>query len=237
MVIIRGAVALLLLAVVSACSSVPSTKANRSALNLLVPEARDGAWHAVRFKQVWPEGEKARWHIDTLIAHRVVAPTLLTFQSEIPLWRFHRRASRDLAGHRFSFIFYATEEVADAVTEELESSELVASLRDTRVLEGVIRSDYGGDAWQLSATSDASWSEAVQRSWPHFIMGVSRTWLELIASIAQGRVDATTDTEALIERYAEIDAEVTELWSDHGQHAFLHHLNAIYGYKPFGIRY
>jgi len=232
---IRFAALLPILLLLSACSSTPSS--HSPALELLVPEEREGAWYAMRFKEQWPEGELPRWYMDTLIAHRVVAPTLRNFQAQIPLWRFHRRAGRDGAGHRFSFIFYTTEAVAAAVFDEIERSELVVALQSGGVLAEVTRGDYGEDAWQLAATSDPDWSDAVQRSWPHFIMGVSRTWLELIVATAEERRGSAADSEALLERYAEIDAEVTTLWSEHGQHAFLHHLNAIYGYKPLEIRY
>ena len=31
--------------------------------------------------------------------------------------------------------------------------------------------------------------------------------------------------------------DVTQLWIDQGQHAILHHLNAVYAYQPLLIRY
>ena len=31
--------------------------------------------------------------------------------------------------------------------------------------------------------------------------------------------------------------DVTQLWIDQGQHAILHHMNAVYAYQPLLIRY
>jgi hypothetical protein len=33
-----------------------------------------------------------------------------------------------------------------------------------------------------------------------------------------------------------VDERVTTLWRDHGQHVYLHHLNALFGYQPLVIR-
>lgn len=63
----------------------------------------------------------------------------------------------------------------------------------------------------------------MQRAWPYFIQGVSRLWLELIREIEAGG-EWPDDPEA---RYAAIGEELDALWRNQGDHALLHHLNAV----------
>ena len=39
----------------------------------------------------------------------------------------------------------------------------------------------------IEDTSDASWSPVMQVAWPHYIMGVSRMWLEMIDQLSVDR--------------------------------------------------
>ena len=52
----------------------------------------------------WPEHSDPAWHMDSMVAHLVVSPILNGKRPQIELWRFHRRAGRDGAGHQFNFI-------------------------------------------------------------------------------------------------------------------------------------
>ncbi|MFT5391212.1 MAG: hypothetical protein ACI8PT_001406 [Gammaproteobacteria bacterium] len=80
-------------------------------------------------------------------------------------------------------------------------------------------------------------------------MGVSAHWLQLIEQIrhtlplwdgdgdGDGDGDTvSTDSNSLLDRYAAISARVDQLWREQGQHVYLHHLNAIFGYQPLVIR-
>ena len=192
-------------------------------------------WWSVRFQHDWPEGGAAAWHMDALIAHRVVAPILERYHDQIPLWRFHRRAARDKAGHRLSFIFYADSVSAQGVIAAVQNDSLVVELLQS------------GNIWRVSVdgngqitktgigdTSDQSWSPIIRNTWPYFIMGVSKTWLEMVAVEADRRQSSTgvASIDDLIEQYRLIDDEVRQIWQTEGHHAFLHHLNAIFGYMP-----
>jgi hypothetical protein len=192
-------------------------------------------WWAVRFQMNWPEDTPPSWYMDTLIAHRVVSPTLARYQERIDLWRFHRRASRDSAGHQFSFIFYTDVVSARLITDELRHDALVVSL----IRSGSVRRMLSEDTQAISKseiadTSDPVWPPAVQQAWPYFIDGVSRSWLELVEQTAQRSRPAVDDSSVLVlqDSYRTIDKEVQEAWETQGRHAFLHHLNAIFGYAP-----
>jgi hypothetical protein len=86
----------------------------------------------------------------------------------------------------------------------------------------------------IEDTSDKNWSEPLQQTWPFFIMGVSRTWLELIETFAVQNGDGSrpgsfADLQA---RYAEINRQINQTWKLEGNHAYFHHLSALFGYRP-----
>lgn len=192
-----------------------------------------GWWYAA-FRFHWPEGEAPAWHRDLMVAHRVVAPLLSRHLREIRLWRIHRRAARDGAGHQFSFIFYATPATARQVYAEIEADPDLAELR-RRGIVAAVRLDETARITRpgLADTSDPNWNEMIQITWPAYIMGVSAMWLELVQRLA-----AEQAVHGLAEAdYRRVSAVLDRLWADHARHAFLHHLNAVYGYRPFWDRY
>jgi len=194
----------------------------------------DGWWYA-RFRMQWPQEEEPSWHADLLIAHKIVAPVLLQYKDRIRLWRFHRRAARDDAGHRFSFIFYASAETAYQVFDLLRSNALLTKLAYSgRIIEEVYDNPDRIAKPRIKDTSDPSWPSSVQKSWPYFIMGASQMWLNLIAETVADM--PTADTALALDEYEEfykeVNATITSLWANDGRHAFLHHLNALFGYKP-----
>ena len=188
----------------------------------------------------WPPNEEPSWYVDPLLAHRVVSPILNQVGSDIKLWRFHRRAVRDQAGHQFSFIFYASPETARKVFAALQADGTLKKMKDYGL---IIRDSYDDTGTitrpNIEDTSDRNWSLPVQKSWPYFIMGVSETWLNLIVDVA-GRVCADTppsNLEETLALYERINASIEQMWQEEGQHAFLHHLNAIFEYEPLMMRH
>ena len=88
----------------------------------------------------------------------------------------------------------------------------------------------------IANSSDANWPAEIQASWPWYIMGVSQTWLSLIDQVRAEQPLEETSGDALLDYYGEVNARVTALWRDYGQHVYLHHLNALFGYAPLVIR-
>ncbi len=186
------------------------------------------SWWYVRFRLRWPEGEEPLWYPDLLLADRVIGPVLETEREAIVLWRFHRRAAPDEAGRRFSFIFMATPTTAARVNARIAADPWVARLRKRGILEDVLFDDPGQPTRpNIADTSDDSWSPAMQTAWPHFIMGASQLWLELIRELDK-RGKWPRDPLA---RYAAIEKALNELWRSEGGHALLHHLSAVFGYQ------
>jgi hypothetical protein len=83
----------------------------------------------------------------------------------------------------------------------------------------------------IGDTSDPARTPAMQRAWLHFILGVSRLWLQLIRELERDG-DWPRAPEA---RYAPIGEALDDHWRSEGGHALLHHLNAVFGYKEVQI--
>lgn len=194
-------------------------------------------WWPCRFKIAWPAEVDLDLSTDLMLAHGVVGPVLAVHSQDLKWWRFHRRAARDEAGHQFSFMFYSDAPTAAAIIERLDQNPILNAMMDTGLLERYRFPDPAHPEHdQVAHTSDPNWSPALQRNWPSFIMGVSALWLGLIDDLArQTPVDDAATIDDLLDRYRRIDAKLTHIWHDEGQHALLHHLNAIFGYEPMRI--
>ena len=63
-------------------------------------------------------------------------------------------------------------------------------------------------------------------------------WLNLIREVtnqtAGGKTPHSLDEALGI--YEQVHATIEQMWQEEGQHAFLHHLNAIFGYEPLMVR-
>jgi hypothetical protein len=65
-------------------------------------------------------------------------------------------------------------------------------------------------------------------------MGVSEMWLHMIQEIvelnpSEVKPQSLQDYQAF---YKKVEESITEAWKREGRHAYLHHLNAIFGYEP-----
>ena len=200
-------------------------------------DSSDNAWWYASFRINWPDDQEISLDADLLIAHRIISPVLDRYRQNIALWRFHRRAARDDAGHRFSFIFYTTAATARKIYAEIGSSAVLGRMKTDGVILEVSFDDTSSVRRSgVEATSDRNWSPPLQKAWPYFIMGVSQTWLDLIDQYAgDGRKKPVTSAE-MMEFYHEIARQIEATWNKEGGHAFLHHLNALFGYGPVNLR-
>jgi hypothetical protein len=199
--------------------------------------ALEQGWWRARIRFDWPEDEGPRWFLDLLAADRLFKPALVRHRHTIALWRFHRRAVPDTAGHQFSFRFYSDRDTARRIFHEVEKDPLLAELCAAGLVKEAIFDDLGREPdTDVGATSDPIWSDELQSAWPHYIMGVSAMWLELIHQAADGVSPPSDSMEELLAYYRALDLRVYEIWRDEAQHALLHHLNALFGYRPLIIR-
>ncbi len=197
-------------------------------------DSKYGWWHA-RFQMNWPEKPKPNLYLDAMLAHKIVLPVLNKNRKNIHLWRFHRRAARDNAGHQFSFIFYASPPAARKIYRSITADPFLNQLKQAGIIVRHTFDDTGTVVRPgIENTSDPSWSVQIQKSWPYFIMGTSQTWLDLIVQYAEN--NASENPPASLQEiqlfYQQIHNSITASWQEEGRHAFLHHLNAIFGYEP-----
>lgn len=197
-------------------------------------------WWYARFKFIWDENsETVDFSKNLIIAHQLINPVLRDNNENIELWRFHRRAARDKAGHQFSFIFYATPETARQVFAQIENHSLISKLIEHHILEQIkLDNPDIPKRPHIEDTSDKSWSKNLQQSWPYYIMGISVMWLDLLnREIDENKLASHPSIPAQMEYYQSVNAVLTRLWKEQGKHAFYHHINAIFGYEPMEIRF
>ena len=213
----------------TACTSKPQISNPEPDTHLHDPTPMLG-WHYLRFRFA-RDGDEVDSYLDGLIAHQLLASIIDEYNEGIELWRFHRRWPRDETGHQFSFILLTTPTVAQRIYTEVGAAQLLDHLRDeghllTLQLEKANSKHIGDPA----ATSDRSWPSALQREWPHFIMGASRMWLGLVAAEAEKHSELS-----LHARYRAVETTLDELWFRQANHALFHHLSALFGYKPMRV--
>jgi hypothetical protein len=193
-------------------------------------------WWNCRFKIHWPSGQDPDLTIDLLIAHGVVFPVINEHIDKISYWRFHRRARRDTAGHQFSFMFYADPQTASEIFEKIQRNDILRKAKASHMVEMLLVDNVQKPSRpDIKDKSDRHWSPLMQKTWPYYIMGVSSLWLELIKEVMADVSLETDNVWSLLEHYRKADARVTSIWYKEGQHALLHHLNAIFGYSPLLI--
>ncbi len=188
-------------------------------------------WTAIRFRLARQKGEAVNSYLDALIADRILAPTLVREQRHLKLWRFHRRWPNDPTGHQFSLLLYAPEATARRLVTQVQANPLLEQLRnDGHLIEWRAEPPSKEPATDPADTSDRSWPPAVQNEWPKFIMGASQMWLGLVQS------ESTKHSKlALHARYQAVEKALDRLWFEQANHAFFHHLSALFGYKPVRV--
>ena len=229
-----GLIVLILSCLVAGCATQATRKAAQTEVASAGPQAQPYWWYA-RYRIGWPEGAEPDWRVDLLLADAVIRPVLKDYRAQIRYWRFHRRADRDEAGHQFSFIFYADKDTAGRIYAALSDDKLTGQLVEKNILTRPVTDNLENNHQTgVQDTSDKNWSETLQIAWPAYIMGVSDMSLQLIEQYA-GATSPDAGVDDLLRRYGDANDKITALWKNEGQHAFLHHLNAIFGYEPVVI--
>lgn len=191
-------------------------------------------WWRVRFRMNWPPDTDPVWHMDLYIAHQVIMPLLEKNKNDIYLWRFHRRSKRDGAGRQFTFYFYSAPRTARQIFDALQSNPILIDTASAGVIDDIVYDNpVNIKRPDIDDTSDKNWPLPIQKTWPYFITGVSQMWLNLVAEIADRDLkdNRPASPEEIDLFYRQVNETVTELWRNNGRHAFLHHLNAVFGYE------
>lgn len=215
-------------------TSQPDTEAHAQATR---PDASELRWWRACFRMPFNADQQPNWSLDALLAEQVAAPSLKRHAEHIRLWRFHRRAAKDAVGHQFSLLFYSNSTTAQSMFAELWTHPLTTELLASGELDKLLipcTSDKNQTA--IEAGSDPRWDTRLQKAWPHFIMGVSAHWLALIEEVGRDLPHKGNESAELLKHYQRVHQEIDRIWRDHGQHAYLHHLNALFAYQPMLMR-
>ena len=197
---------------------------------------KDMSWWAYRFRINWPAGTAPDWAVDLLLAHAVVKPKLETFSKRLAYWRFHRRAARDATGHQFSLLFYTDPAIARDLYASLQASPVLKQVQAQGLVTGIVMDDPDHPVRPgVADTSDPRWSPTLQRHWPSYIMGVSLLWLGLIDDAVAALPPSRRSGEDFLATYRAAEKRVSQIWYKEGQHAFFHHLGAVFGYRELLI--
>ena len=226
---------ILSVAILTGCASLGHVP--RHELKPIAPEElpAGNGWWRVRFRMNWPPDTEPVWHLDLYLAHQVLMPVLEKYKADIRLWRVHRRAKRDRAGRQFTFWFYATPRTAQQIFGSLQSNPIIIDSLAAGIIDKIIYSNPAEiKRPNIEDTSDTKWPDSIQKTWPYYIAGVSRMWMNLVAQVADSDLadDPPASPEEIDSFYWQVDEAVTELWQEKGRHAFMHHLNAVFGYEP-----
>lgn len=221
----RGAIVLVLLLMLSACANMPRSMPPTTHPDSDSHGASQSSWHFIRFRLGFDADGRTQSYLDGLIADQVIAPALQSQRPAIELWRFHRRWPRDDIGHLFSFIYLASPATSAALDAQIDRSPIVNRLREDGLLLEIRRQRI--ESGDPGATSDPTWPIEIQHHWPTLIMGASQMWLDLVKQAAAARQQMP-----LYERYAAVESRIDRLWITQADHAFFHHLSALFGYRP-----
>ena len=216
-------------------SSQPAIEPQKTGLEM---DLQQLSWWQLSFKLSWPSDETLDLSSNLMLAEQVLLPVLLEHEEQLHLWRFHRRAARDATGHQFSLIFFAGQETAEQIGRQVIENELTIWLQQaSKVKETRLYSRSPAELGLVEETSDRGWPVEIQRSWPWFIMGASQSWLMQVQQISQqiGLAESMRYAE-LLEHYRQVETRMNAQWRENGQHAYLHHLNALYGYEPVRVQ-
>lgn len=231
---------LAMLLTLSACTRVVTVRAPANDLppGSMTATGNEDGWWRIAIRMRWDPEQTPDWYLDALLADQVYAPALSDAGASVSLWRFHRRAADDEAGHRFSLLAYTNAVSADILYRQIRAASVLQWLESDGRIASVTMSkvDHRPERRSIARSSDAAWPPEIQASWPWFIMGVSQTWLSLIREVAAEQPLAEPSPAMLLDYYRGVDERVTALWRDNGQHVYLHHLNALFGYQPLIIR-
>lgn len=229
-------------AFLGACASrqrAPFASALPLALSEKVPDGEDERfWWAARFKIAWNPDREPNSAVDLLLAHAVIAPLIKDHSTRLLRWRFHRRAAPDTAGHQFTFFFYTDANTAAELFIEIKKNDLLDQAVSAQIVEKAILDNPNKPSRpRIEDMSDPQWAPSLQKNWPSYIMGVSALWLGFIDDeMAQSAPLPPMGISERLEAYRRAETRITKTWNREGQHAFLHHLSAVFGYAPLRIR-
>jgi len=192
-------------------------------------------WHKYYFRMNWPDNENPKWWLDLFVVDNLFREILSIHRDKIDLWRFHRRAKKDNAGHELTLYCYMTKEDSVLINDYIQKSRTLKILKNNEYLREYFYEENGKN---IDDSSEKNWSFEIQKSWPYFIEGVSEMLLEMInvirvpVAVSLGLHPPFEEPNDIERLYIKVNERLTILWQNEGSYAFFHHINALFGYVP-----
>lgn len=190
--------------------------------------SNDCKWWMANFKIDWSESEgRPRSYLDIAITLEVLCP-LLAWQ-EPSLWRIHRRWDAETRDHQFWFEFWSDEPDAKAIFARLDAEFFPLSKRS----EWRVKLETPPPKPTFEGIGEEIWNDSIRHSWPYYIHGVSQLWMKMLRSEADHIIyDAQSNP---FNKYKAIEESMNRIWHIEAQHAFLHHINVVFGNTPVKV--
>lgn len=201
-------------------------------------------WQSFRLRLEWEGKSEPKWWLDLFILDNIVRDLISDNRKNIKLWRFHRRAARDHSGHQLTIYCYTQKKVGYSINNQLLESDLFELLNKTNLLKEYQWNEEHGSERNMNKiedTSDPNWPIEIKKAWPFYIMGVCDMFLDLIKNLSENmtnkrpKIASLKRVEPADIYYRELNKLVSDTWNINGNHAFFHHINAIFGYVPLSI--
>ena len=192
-------------------------------------------WYFYRFRLNDNFGS-TKWWIDLFIIDQIIRKVIESTNPNfgINLWRFHRRAGKDMAGHQLSFLCYIYKN-SNKIDGFIKNTKAFKVLSGNNILKEYYIEKGGKD---IDGSGDRHWPEEIGKTWPYFIHGASRSIMEMLKLMTMDfQIDIDSKNILDIEEfYIKIKERLDYIWYCHGGGAFLHHLNALFGYENIKTR-
>lgn len=192
--------------------------------------------YKISFRMKFPGKEVSHqqmW-IDLFILDLIIKPIVQYFSSigefnQIAYWRVHRRSADDEAKHMFSFLCEMTEATLDKVVTMILCNDYYIELKKSGYMIALVKR-----VENLRLSSE--WCNTMVTAWPIFANGMSQTLMVMIdylKTVEEPELNSFKDRE---EYYKSMHEKISSVWRVDGGHAFLHHLNAFFGYQGVEVK-
>ncbi len=195
-------------------------------------------WHCINLKLKCKDVSNPEFFVALAILDLLFAPAVKKFRKDFECWRFHWSSTQN-DGHRLKFFFKTSSKKAGEITKFINDLGFCAFAKSEYIETEEIKSEIFGQcesSSKIETISDENWPGEIQKSWPHYIMGVSDMAIALVEEAKKKQEELNqSDKVKLEEYYKKVEVDVALMWKKYGNHAFFHHLALMLGNKEIAV--
>jgi len=195
-------------------------------------------WYSFDFRIAWPEEQPKTW-VDLFIIDKIIWNIIISEnKSKFELWRIHRRWADKI--HELTFDCYTDKKTASWIEEFINKNEFYGVLQKNLIITKLKIREGGTNIQDIADDqSTRNWPKELKKVWPYYINGCCEMFLKLIDDLKKdftSNINETSNKSEIEKSYTELENELTKIWQYHGNNAFFHHINAIFGYSSLYIQ-